>query len=196
MPGPGLLPCSSVLFSPLPPHCSFSWLLACELKGTIEIIQAACSKSSSLCSRLPEMGLLLIPQGISSIVQLKSASSSHPLWPTQASLLLNLQADTPFNRRGPDKGMSFSETYKPKNHLDQDLSWKEMLRTMPLVAPFLAKEMCVVYPDVYCDLDILPLPPPLCPVSSGKCFSSLWLTLLIFAKISKSIFKDIMTFFP
>lgn len=38
-----------------------------RLKGTVVIIKASTPKSSSLCWMLPEMGILLLPQGISSI---------------------------------------------------------------------------------------------------------------------------------
>ena len=72
-----------------------------------------------------------------------------------------------------------------------------MLRTMPLVVLFLAKETCVVYPDVSYGLDILLLPPAtVCPVSSRRICFPIQLTLLIFAKIFRSIFRDIMTFCP
>lgn len=48
--------------------------------------------------------------------------------------------------------------------------------------PFPCQADMSVLPDVYHNLDILPFPLPVCPVSSGKRFFPIQLTLLIFAK--------------
>ena len=63
------------------------------------------------------------------------------------------------------------------------------------MGPSLAKEKLVVHPNVYCKLDLLPPPEsPLCArCLLKKSFFPIWLTLLIFTKIFKSIFKDIMS---
>lgn len=89
-------------FSPFPG----SWQV--RLKETVENIQASTPKSSSLCLMLPELGISLLPQGISSIFAFHPVEIclfQHLLWPARTSLLppwespsvscLTLQSDAP-----------------------------------------------------------------------------------------------------
>lgn len=143
------------------------------------------------------------------LTQLKSASFSYPHWPTWDSPLWGRPSDAlvsrltslppptplPHPRGGPDRSRVSQKLTNAKEVSTGTSEGRKCWEQRAVSGPFPCQGDALGSPRCLLQPWHTAFPPPACPVPFEKSFPLSQLTLLLFAKMCWSIFKDIMKFY-